>query len=267
MQRPTGKPVFRRTVGGLLCSALQAHSNAHRRSSNPCKRDTEFRILRIQKTLERSPPTGNIFTTHQEQTDLNIDFWDQRFSEEGYAYGEAPNVFLQQQLPALLPGRILFPAEGQGRNAVYAAELGWDVVAFDPSRTGREKALALAADRGVSITYQLADFEAFYAHPETFDCIALIYAHMAPVTRQVYHRKFLGMLKKGGTLILEGFSKRQLGKSSGGPQDLGMLFSEKALREDFAGMSSLMLESLDITLSEGKYHQGPGSVIRAIGVK
>jgi SAM-dependent methyltransferase len=195
------------------------------------------------------------------------DFWDQRFSEEGYAYGKAPNAFLQQELPKLSPGRILFPAEGQGRNAVFAASLGWQVYAFDPSTAGRASALDLAKERGVTINYTLADFEHFNAEPSSFDSIAFIYAHPPPGTRERCHRRLLAMLREGGTIILEGFSKGQLGRTSGGPQDPVMLFSEEELRSDFAAMRTLIVKSAEITLSEGKYHRGVASVVRLLGVK
>ena len=78
--------------------------------------------------------------------------WNSRYSAEEYAYGEEPNAFIKQQLDNLIPGKILFPAEGEGRNAVYAAKLGWNVEAFDLSTEGREKALSLAAQNGVDIS-------------------------------------------------------------------------------------------------------------------
>ncbi len=81
------------------------------------------------------------------------DFWNVRYSEEIYAYGTAPNVFFSSELKKLPPGKALFPAEGEGRNAVYAATCGWNVIAFDQSEAGKEKALQLAAKKGVEIDY------------------------------------------------------------------------------------------------------------------
>ena len=74
--------------------------------------------------------------------------WDQRYSEQPYAYGTAPNAFVKASLDTQKPGKILFAAEGEGRNAVYAAQQGWEVEAFDLSAAGRDKALALAKQNG-----------------------------------------------------------------------------------------------------------------------
>jgi len=82
-------------------------------------------------------------------------FWDERYSQPEYAYGREPNVFFREQIEPLQPGRLLMPAEGEGRNGVYAARKGWVVDAFDISEKGREKALRLAEEMGVAIHYQV----------------------------------------------------------------------------------------------------------------
>ncbi len=89
---------------------------------------------------------------------MSLDFWNERYAEDKYAYGIEPNDFVKQELQKLKPGKILFPAEGEGRNAVYAAQLGFDVYAFDPSEEGRRKALKLARENNVNINYQLAGY-------------------------------------------------------------------------------------------------------------
>src|SRR5215510_10066513 len=103
--------------------------------------------------------------------------WEDRFSEKEYAYGEEPNEYLKEQLIKLTPGAILFPAEGEGRNAVFAAKLGWSVSAFDISSEGKKKALKLAELNKVNIDYQVGELNSLNYHKEQFDAIALIYAH------------------------------------------------------------------------------------------
>ena len=88
---------------------------------------------------------------HTHQTDAWTEKWNQNFSHPDYVYGKAPNVFLKQELDKLAPQTILFAAEGEGRNAVYAAQRGWKVSAFDISTAGRQKALRLAAENGVAL--------------------------------------------------------------------------------------------------------------------
>lgn len=195
------------------------------------------------------------------------DFWNKRFGAEEYAYGENPNNFLQAELSKVTPGSVLFPAEGEGRNAVFAARLGWKVHAFDPSREGKRKAEQLANKHNVKIDYQLKGYEEMNYLSAQFDCIVLIYAHMPSVLRKVTHKKLLEYLKPGGLLLIEGFSKNQLNYNSGGPQSLDFLYSEESLKEDFANIKSIRTWEEVIQLNEGPFHQGKASVIRTIGIK
>jgi cyclopropane fatty-acyl-phospholipid synthase-like methyltransferase len=192
-------------------------------------------------------------------------FWDSRYAEEGYAYGIEPNAFLKEELDQLKPGMILFPAEGQGRNCVYAASHGWNVTAFDNSEVGQKQALQLAKQFGVSIKYELCSYDEFDADPESFDCIALIFAHQPPLQRAIFHQRAIDWLKPGGHVILEAFAKQQLEKTSGGPRDLDMLFSREELESDFAALSEMDIRETEVVLGEGKYHIGPASVVRMVG--
>jgi SAM-dependent methyltransferase len=195
------------------------------------------------------------------------DFWNERYSTVEYAYGIQPNQFYKEQLEKLPPGKILFPAEGEGRNAVYAAKQGWQVAAFDPSIEGKRKAETLASENGVSIDYRTDNYEFVDFAPESFDCIVLVFAHMHPLKRREYHQKLMSFLKPGGTLILEGFSKKQINNSTGGPRDIDMLFSKEELQSDFGSFSKLTISETDVQLDEGPFHQGTASVIRVIGIK
>ena len=195
------------------------------------------------------------------------EIWNERFSKKEYAYGIEPNAFLKSELLKLKPGKILFPAEGEGRNSVFAATLGWDVVAFDNSREGRRKALELAEQQNVSIDYRLMSYEEFEDSPGIYDAIGLVFAHASPYARASYHQKFVRLLKPGGKIILEGFSDNQLGNSSGGPKNIEMLYTETILRSDFSSLSDLEIGETDIELNEGLYHIGRASVIRLVGTK
>jgi len=195
------------------------------------------------------------------------DFWNERYASELYAYGTSPNQFFKENIEKLNPGKILFPAEGEGRNAVFAAKLGWSVSAFDLSSEGKRKADLLAAENKVEIDYKIAGFADISFETGQFDCIVLIFAHIPPIKRAEFHRKMISFLKPGGILILEGFSKKQIQFNSGGPRDLQMLFSEKELQTDFKLLSHLEISETETILNEGPFHQGKAAVIRVLGKK
>ncbi|PKV75167.1 class I SAM-dependent methyltransferase [Pontibacter ramchanderi] len=194
-------------------------------------------------------------------------FWNERYGQQEMAYGLEPNDFLREQLHVLKPGRLLLPAEGEGRNAVFAAKQGWDVLAFDYSEAGQVKALALAAQQSVSIDYRLADAGSFTLEPESVDAVALVYAHLPAPVRLGLHSKVQKWLKPGGVVILEAFHPKQLGYTSGGPKDKTMLYTADLLEQDFAGMEIKVLEEQEVVLHEGVYHSGPGFVTRLVAAK
>jgi SAM-dependent methyltransferase len=119
------------------------------------------------------------------------EFWNKRYALKEYVYGTEPNLFFKNQFIKLSPGKILFPAEGEGRNAVYAAKLGWDVYAFDSSTEAKKKAEWLAEENSVEIKYHVNDMETADYPLDFFDCIILIFAHFHPFERNYFHNKLL----------------------------------------------------------------------------
>ncbi len=198
--------------------------------------------------------------------------WDERYSGEAFAYGEEPNNFLREQLSKLPIGNILFPAEGEGRNAVFAAKIGWSSYAFDISMEGKNKALQLAQKNNVTIHYTVGALESLSFAPEQFDAMAFIFAHFPADVKLQYHQTLDKYLKVGGTVIFEAFSKKHLdyvtaNPNVGGPKDMGSLFSLDEIKEDFSNYEFLELEEKEIELSEGLYHNGTGAVIRFVAQK
>ena len=201
-----------------------------------------------------------------------IDRWNDRYSKDEFAYGVEPNNYLKEQLEKLDAGTILFPAEGEGRNAVFAAKLGWKVSAFDISVEGKNKAMRLAEANAVTIDYQVGELQTLNYNPGQFDVIALIYAHFPPDIKSLYHKTLDRYLRKNGLVIFEAFSKKHIDYNSlnekvGGPKDIASLFSMDELKSDFANYETIELEEKEIELSEGLYHNGKGSVIRFVGRK
>lgn len=198
--------------------------------------------------------------------------WNSRYEEKEYAYGEEPNVYLREQLSSLDKGRILFAAEGEGRNAVYAAKLGWDTIAFDISIEGKKKADALAKKHGVAVNYIIGELPELGFQEESFDTIALIYAHFPPPIRSIYHQILGSLLKKDGRIILEAFGPNHLpyrakNPAVGGPNNLGSLISLEEVKKDFPNYEIITLTEEVVSLDEGLYHKGEGSVTRFVGIK
>ena len=193
-------------------------------------------------------------------------FWNERFSNEKYIYGKEPNSFFKEQIDKLKPGSILMPAEGEGRNAVYAASQGWDVVAFDISEKGKEKASGLAKEKQVFVHYEISGVLEFQSDVK-FDTIGLCYAHFpANISKQAHHH-LMEFLKPDGIVIFEAFAKAQLGNPSGGPKNEAMLFSVEEIKHEFPQLEFQFLKEVTIELSEGNFHKGKAEVIRFVGFK
>ncbi|MDR6547410.1 SAM-dependent methyltransferase [Chryseobacterium rhizosphaerae] len=198
--------------------------------------------------------------------------WDERYTNEEFVYGTDPNLYLQTQLKQLKPGSILFPADGEGRNSVYAALQGWESSAFDISTEGQKKALQLAEQHRISIDYQVGELSTLGYQEEQFDAIALIYAHFPAEIKSSIHRMLDIYLRKGGFIIFEAFSKNHLdyiarNPNVGGPKDIESLFSIDEIKADFPGYDIVELAETEIELKEGLFHNGTGSVIRFMGRK
>ena len=193
--------------------------------------------------------------------------WDERYRESGYAYGTAPNDFLATVVDRIPKGKILSLAEGEGRNAVYLAGLGYQVTGVDGSAVGLAKAEALAAERQVTITTVHADLGKFQIEPAAWDGIIACYCHLPPGIRTPLHQKAVSGLKPGGVFVLEAFSKEQLAYGSGGPQDLDMLMSLEELEHELAGLNFLHAVRLERDLGEGTKHLGPASVVQILAMK
>lgn len=195
-----------------------------------------------------------------------VNFWNERYAQEEFIYGTQPNEFFKAQLDNLEAGKILLPAEGEGRNAVYAASQGWEVIALDISKKGKEKALDLAKEKQVSIHYEISGVLEFQSDVK-FDAIGLCYSHFPAEIRKQAHHHLMQFLKPEGIVIFEAFAKAQLGNPSGGPKNVAMLFSVNEIKEEFPQLEFHFLNEVRIQLSEGSGHSGPAEVIQFFGRK
>ncbi|CAM4298697.1 class I SAM-dependent methyltransferase [Cytophagaceae bacterium 50C-KIRBA] len=193
--------------------------------------------------------------------------WNSKYDSKEYQYGLEPNEFLKKTLTQMAVGRLLVPAAGEGRDAVFAAQVAWEVHAFDSSATAQGKANKLAGERSVNLHYECIDAASVRYPLESFDAIALIYFHQMPEERRKFHQQCIKWLKPGGKIILEGFHKNQLGQKSGGPKEWDMLFDEEELNQDFTGLHIEYLEEKECILNEGPLHQGKAYVIDLVATK
>ena len=200
------------------------------------------------------------------------DFWNDRYVRAEYAYGKEPNVFFKEQLDLLQPGKILLPAEGEGRNAVYAAEKGWQASAYDWSENAFKKAMQLAEEKKVNINYQICSLADLKFESESFDALALIYVHFPNTIRSMNFERLTSYLKPGGSIILEGFSPNHLKyqakqPSVGGPKSDDFLYSIEDMKLHFDGYRFKILKQEVISLEEGDCHVGQTEVVRMHAVK
>lgn len=192
--------------------------------------------------------------------------WDERYDHERFFYGQEPNYYVERQLAGIAPGRGLFLAEGEGRNAVFAAGLGHEILAVDSSAVGRSKALELATAREVTIDYRSADLLTDPWDREDWDFIVLCFVHLPPDIMPDVHRRVAAALRPGGTMILNSFAKAQLGRKSGGPPRLEWLHDLAELRTQFPGLD-LKGRETEVDLDESVGHSGSAMVIELTGHK
>ncbi len=206
-----------------------------------------------------------------DNTKPSAEMWDKRYGADTFAYGESPNAYFKEKLSQIKPGKLLLPAEGEGRNAAFALSLGWDVEAFDISKEGKLKAEKLAVDQPGTLNYQIKDALEISYPENSFDAVSFVYAHFPPDLRKTVYQKMLKALKPGGYIILEGFGRKQIEyqahQKSGGPRNAEFLFSMEDMHSLFKGFEVLEMLEGEVQLQEGIYHQGQAWVLRFLGKK
>ncbi len=194
--------------------------------------------------------------------------WNERYGKSDYFYGTLPNVYLEASVKKLKPGgSVLCIGEGEGRNAVFLASLGFKVSAVDFSESGKTKALTLAQQKGVTLEYHISDLSIFEFGVDKWDAVVSIFCHLPVSIRSLVHGKIVSSLKKGGIFVLESYNPEQLSFGTGGPKDVSMLYTPSMMQEDFKGMHWLELESQITELHEGPGHEGKSSVLRGLAQK
>jgi cyclopropane fatty-acyl-phospholipid synthase-like methyltransferase len=195
--------------------------------------------------------------------------WDQRYAGEDYLFGEQPNRFLASQVAKLKRGQsALALADGEGRNGVWLAEQGLDVLSVDSSAVAQEKAQRLARSRGVKMKIELVDLSNWDFPKSRFDVVAAIFIQFAgPALRAALFKDIKHALKPGGLLFLEGYRPRQLDYRTGGPPIAENLYTEEMLREAFSDFEIIELKEYDAVIEEGTAHKGMSALIDLVARK
>ncbi|VAW21265.1 hypothetical protein MNBD_ALPHA12-2009 [hydrothermal vent metagenome] len=195
--------------------------------------------------------------------------WNERFAEPGYLFGTEPAQFLREHEQYLIPGgRALAVADGEGRNSVFLASKGLDVTAMDGSSVAVEKARELAKERGVTVDFNLADIMEWDWQNEAYDLVVAIFIQFSgPEDRQKVFAGLKKTLKKGGILMLHGYTVEQLEHGTGGPPCAENLYTTEMLSKTFSDMEILHLKAYERDVDEGRAHSGRSSLIDLIARK
>lgn len=193
--------------------------------------------------------------------------WDERYAQDEWIFGTEPNEFLRQEAHRILPGRVLCLGEGEGRNSVFLAEQGYEVVGVDRSQVGLDKAQALAKERGVFVETVVSSIEDFDLTEGEWEGIVSIFFHLPPELRRKVHKAVVQGLAPGGILILEAYTPRQLELGTGGPPDVEKLMTLGILAEELVGLEPLFAQEVEREVHEGRMHHGVGSVVQFVGVR
>jgi SAM-dependent methyltransferase len=202
-------------------------------------------------------------------TQAELDRWQQRYAAPGYHFGTAPAEFLKTHARLLRKGETaLAIADGEGRNGVFMAEHGLDVLSLDFSPLAQEKARKLAAERGVTLKVEQADIVNWQWPEAAFDVVAAIFIQFAaPPARDKIFAGIKRALKPGGLLLMQGYGPQQLAYKTGGPSRLENLYTRSLLEAAFGDFASLDIREHDSVIHEGAGHGGMSALVDLVGRK
>lgn len=193
--------------------------------------------------------------------------WDKRYDQKEYVYGTRPNDYLVDMAHRLPPGRILCLAEGEGRNAVYLAGLGYEVTCVDSSEVGLTKAEQLARKKQVALNIEVADLADYTLPRHFYSGIVSIFAHLPPAIRTRVHSQVVTALLPGGVLLLEAYTPDQLNYGTGGPPSAEMMMQLSQLKDELHGLDFIHARELVREINEGLLNNGKGSVVQVLARK
>lgn len=195
--------------------------------------------------------------------------WNERYATKDYVFGRAPALFLTNHTQWLKPGqRALAVADGEGRNGVFLAENGLDVVSMDSSSNAQKKAKDLARERGVEIECALSDIAEWPWDENAFDIVVGVFIQfVGPEPRAKIFEGMKRTVKPGGLILLHGYTPKQLEYGTGGPPFVENLYTPEILRTAFSDFKIHELRDYEADLDEGAGHSGRSALIDLVAQK
>lgn len=193
-------------------------------------------------------------------------YWNERYANSEYLYGTEPNSFLAENC-GLLSGPVLSLSEGEGRNSVFLASRGLNVLGVDISIVALEKAKKFAQLRGVKIKTMVSDLAIFEPEENHYGSVISISAHLPSAVRNKLYPRIERALRPNGIIMLESYSENQLLRDTGGPKDADMLMTVDKLRREFPNFEPVLLREVEREVYEGEGHSGMASVVQFIAKK
>ena len=205
---------------------------------------------------------------------MSSSFWDERYAQPFAAFGITPNDFLVSQEARILQAcevsggkRVLCLGDGEGRNAIWLAQLGLKVTMVDLSPVGLRNAQDRAASLGLPLSVLQADLTQFDMGTSAWDAMISIFCHLPREIRRPVYRKVVEGLKPRAVFVLESYTPAQIGRGTGGPSDVDMLSTAELLRQELSGLEFGLLREVNRDVREGVRHGGMSSVVQMVATK
>ncbi len=192
------------------------------------------------------------------------DKWDERYSAKEFVYGKEPNLFLKQNVDVIPMGKVVCVADGEGKNGVYLAKLGYEVTSIDFSPQAIKKTILLAKENNVAVDAICADLLNYDFGENEYDGIVSLFVHFKIKEINKLHQKYYNALKSNGVFMMEVFAKDQLPLKTGGPKNIDLLYNTEDIKKSFPNGKFELLKKDIIYLHDGDLHDGKAVVVRAI---
>jgi len=194
--------------------------------------------------------------------------WDDRYAATPNLFGDDPSPLLLEFRPLLAPGmQALAIGDGEGRNGVWLAQQGLEVLSIDLSAVALQRARARAAFRGVALRALCMDVLAWEWPAAAFDLVILVFVHFPAAQKRRLHQAIARALAPGGMLMLECFHRDQIAFASGGPEDPDLLYTFESLAADFADFEIMKLARVDTDVVLAGEPRGKGAAVHFVARK